>query len=802
MKGRRYVCVHGHFYQPPREDPWLESVERQESAWPAHDWNERVSDECYAPNAHARILGEARRIVAIENNYARLSFNFGPTLLSWMEEERPALYQAILEADVESAARFGGHGSAIAQVYNHMIMPLASERDRRTQVAWGLRDFERRFGRPSEGMWLAETAVDIATLEALAEEGVKYTILAPHQCARVRPKGGAWTSVTGQRVDPRRPYEAVLPSGRRITLFFYDGPTSRAVAFERLLHDGHGFATRLIDTFDERAEPQLAHIATDGETYGHHHRYGEMALAVALRRLEEDESIFLVNYGQFLEHHPPAWEAEIVEDTSWSCSHGVERWRSDCGCSSGTGWHQRWRAPLREALDWLRDELAARFGASDHFTDPWAARDAYIDVVLDRSKGSVDAFLGAQAARPLGAEARGRALRLLEMQRHAMLMYTSCGWFFDEPSGLETVQILRYAARAIQLATDLFGDLFASAFRERLGAAPSNVEEYGDADGIYETFVEPSRVDLSRVAAHFAIASAFGGGSTLTPRGFDAEMVEHDVDRAGGSCLCTGRLRVRSRTTEEAEDYSFAMVHFGDHNVLGGLRPFEHVSEHLGMHGALSRPFGRADLSEVLRQIERTFDGATFSLQNLFHDEQSAVLDRLLDDRRAEIEGTYESIYERSASLLRFLGSLGQKPPAAFRAAAEYTIRTRLRRAVAEGPSIDLERVTRLLQDAAEADVALDPMELGVALEGTLAGLVGALRADPDDLPLLVLLADVAAFVHESPWKMDLGEAQNGVWRLLQDAPAVWRARDDTEDAERLATLARVARQLEIEVGW
>ncbi|MBX3271538.1 MAG: DUF3536 domain-containing protein [Sandaracinaceae bacterium] len=778
MSGPRYVCIHGHFYQPPRESPWLEAVERQESAWPAHDWNERVSDECYGPNAAARMLDGDGRIVAITNNYARTSFNLGPTLLSWLEEHRPRVYAAVLRADRESRERFDGHGSAIAQVYNHMILPLASPRDRVTQVRWGLADFRRRFGREPEGMWLAETAVDTASLEALAAEGVAYTILAPHQCARVRPPGGGWFDTRGQRVDPRRPYLARLPSGRSIALFFYDGPISRAVAFERLLDDGHRFAGRLLGAFDGRDEAQLVHIATDGETYGHHHAYGEMALAAALARIDRESGVRLVNYGQYLAMQPPAWEAEIVEATSWSCMHGVERWRSDCGCNSGTGWHQRWRAPVRAALDWLAGELAPRFETEGAkvLVDPWAARDAYVDVVLDRSEGTIDAFLAKRGAPGLDEAGRRRALSLCEMQRHAMLMYTSCGWFFDEPSGLETIQVLRYAARAIQLARDVFGEDLEPRFRALLAKAPSNRPEYGDVDGIYRELVRPSQIELADVAAHFAIASVFDDVPSRALRGYDAELLEHDVAVSGVSRLATGRLAVRSRTTLEDGDYSYAVLHLGDHNLIGGLRDFEHPARHVGMHGAVRHPFDRADITEVVRQVHRHFGGRTFSLRSLFHEDQSAVLERLLEARTRAVEQTLEQVYDQIAPLMRFLQSLGQAPPGVFRAAAEYTVQIRLHRAVAAGVEIDLLRLSRVLEEAMEAQVVLDPIALGASLLGSLLEVVEAVRAEPESLARAQKLAELAAFVASSPWKMDLSSAQEALFEHMREHFTKWRA--------------------------
>lgn len=803
MTAPRYVVVHGHFYQPPRESPWLERIEQQESAWPAHDWNERVTNECYAPNAHARILGPRGRIGSITNNYARLSFNFGPTLLSWLETARPDVYAAILEADRASAARFGGHGAAMAQVYNHMIMPLASRRDRITQVRWGARDFERRFGRAPEGMWLAETAVDTDSLEILAEHGIRFTVLAPHQCARVRKPGGAWEDTNGQRVDPRRPYVARLPSGRSIAIFFYDGPISRAVAFERLLDDGHRFAERLLGAFVRRDEPQLVHIATDGETYGHHHAYGEMALAVALSRLERERSITLTNYGQMLELHPPKWECEIADDTSWSCSHGVERWRSDCGCNSGTGWHQRWRAPLRAALDWLRDELAPVYEreAASLLRDPWEARDAYVDVVLDRTATSVAAFFAAQAARELSAEERRRALSLLEMQRHAMLMYTSCGWFFDELSGLETVQVLRYAARAIQLAEALAGVTLEPGFRERLARAPSNRPEHRDGDGVYEALVVPAKVELSNVGACFAVETVWPDApDRASIGGFDGEILERDLAHTGVSKLSLGLLRVRSRVTMEQEDYDFAVLHLGDHNLLGGIRPFTNAARHVASHSALSQAFSRADLTEVVRQIERLYDGETFSLRTLFHDEQASLLERLLADRTAAVEEMYESIYQQAAPLMRFLQSLDQPAPAAFRAAAEYTLMARLKRELASGQDLDLRRVTDLVEEAREASVALDPVVLGLALQETLMELLRELADAPDDLALLDRASRVAAFAAQSPWKVELGEAQNAAWRILSTQLPRWELDAAPEARGRRLALTAMARDLGLEV--
>src|SRR5438094_3274658 len=375
---KRYICIHGHFYQPPRENAWLEAIELQDSAYPYHDWNERISAECYAANSVSRVLDGENQIIELVNNYSKISFNFGPTLLYWLESKAPSVYAAILAADRESQKNFSDHGSALAQVYNHMIVPLANAHDRYSQILWGIRDFERRFKRAPAGMWLPETAVDLQSLEILVELGIRFTILAPHQAGRIRRLGGrAWRDVSGGRIDPTRAYEAKLPSGRRIALFFYDGPISRAVAFEKLLDSGEQFAQRLLSGFSEdRDWPQLVHIATDGESYGHHHPHGDMALAYVLQELARHPEVRLTNYGEYLALHPPEWEVEIHERSAWSCAHGVGRWNSDCGCKTRGDWHQRWRGPLRRAFDQLKDQLDHLFRTRGRecFPDPWGAR--------------------------------------------------------------------------------------------------------------------------------------------------------------------------------------------------------------------------------------------------------------------------------------------------------------------------------------------------------------------------------------------------------------------------------------------
>lgn len=771
---KRYICIHGHFYQPPRENPWLEKIEVQDSAYPFHDWNERITAECYATNGVSRILDGNDRIVQIVNNYAKISFNFGPTLLSWMESETPSAYRAILAADRESRQHFSGHGSALAQVYNHMIMPLANRRDKHTQVIWGIRDFEYRFGRKPEGMWLAETAVDLETLEVLAEHGITFTILSPYQALRVRRKGSKeWQDTLGGHIDPSMAYEQQLPSGRSINLFFYDGPISQGVAFERLLSSGERFAQRLLGAFSiNRTWPQLVHIATDGETYGHHHRFGEMALAYAMHYIETNQLANLTVYGEYLEKYPPTYEVEIIENTSWSCFHGVERWRSNCGCNSGgnPGWNQEWRTPLREALDWLRDALAPHYERKGRelFHDPWTARDDYISVILDRDPANVERFLAEHAVRTLSHAEQVTALKLLELQRHALLMYTSCGWFFDELSGIETVQVIQYAGRAIQLGDELFDQSFEAAFLDRLECAKSNVPEQRDGRRIYERYVRPAVTDLHKVAAHYAVTSLF------EPYNDQATVYSYTVDRqdmkvleAGRPKLVVGKAQVTSNITHESALLTYGVLHFGDHNLTGGVREFQGEESYEMMVQEVVGAFERADLPEVIRLLDKNFLDLTYSLKSLFRDEQRKLLNLILDSTRQHAEAVYQQLYEHNVPLMRFLADLGTPPIKAFQTAAEFALNGHLRRAFEEA-ELDFDRIQLLLEEARVVQVGLDTEILGYTLEQNIEQKMEQFFARPADLDALQRLEAVVNLACSLPFEVNLWQTQNVYYGMLQ----------------------------------
>jgi alpha-amylase/alpha-mannosidase (GH57 family) len=784
VSGKRFICIHGHFYQPPRENPWLETVETQDSAAPYHDWNERVCAESYAPNGAARIVNSKNQIIRIVNNYAWMSFNFGPTLLSWLSENAPRTYRMVLDGERKSRRSYQGHSSAMAQVYNHVIMPLASRRDRITQIRWGIADFQKHYGLRPEGMWLAETAADTETLELMAEHGIKFTILAPNQCKCVRPLKGSvatppasWSVPLGHLVDTTHPYLVRFESGASIAVFFYDGPTSRAIAFEGLLNSGEAFAARLKAGFEEGSQAQLVSVATDGESYGHHHKHGEMALAWAIRLLEQDKTVKLANYASFLEQFPPEWECEIIDDTSWSCSHGVERWRSNCGCSTRSGWSQEWRGPLRDALDGVRDAigtLTEQEGAK-LFKDVWEARDGYIDVILERDAESRERFFQRHATHKLSAAERVRALQIMEMQRHAQLMYTSCGWFFDDISNIETVQVIAYAARVIQLAMELFGDKAATLepeFVERLRAAKSNVPGVGDGARVYEEKIAPMELGLEQVVAHYAISSVFSSFADETELYcYRVRRVSFDVHSSGRGRLALGRAHIASTLTDQAQSFSFAVLHFGDQNITAAVKVY-HETDADGFDAFAAQAaeqVQRADFPEVIRLLDRYYGHVDYSLTSLFRDEQRRIVRLILNSTLWDIENSLTRIYEDHASLLHFLSQAGLPKPPGLTLAAEFAINAGLRRAL-EAEPIDQAPLRSFLQLAKADKVPLETATLSYIADQRMKRAMVELQMSAGSLEMLDRALALARTLAELPFELNLWQAQNIWYEILRTA--------------------------------
>ncbi len=811
-----FLCVHGHFYQPPRENPWLEAVERQPSAYPFHNWNERITNECYGPNTAARISTWDRKILDIRNNFIKISFNFGPTLLGWLETERPDVYEDIIEADRVSARLRGGHGNALAQAYNHTILPLGTDREKRIQVVWGLEDFRERFGRDPEGMWLPECAADVDTLRHLADCGIRFTILAPRQGRRIRPLSPGrnadqpdWLSVEGDRIDPTRLYHCELPGGQSIVLFFYDGPISQAIAFEGLLNDANTFANRMMQGFNgERTWDQLVSIATDGESYGHHHRHGEMALAYALHIIERDGLATLTNYGEFLATHEPTHEVQIWEPSSWSCVHGVERWRADCGCNSGMhdGWHQRWRKPLREAFRYLADKAEDVYTseAGTYFRHPDHALERYIRVLLNNKLEAFREFMASEARTPDIRERQLEVMRLMEMMRVSQLLFTSCAWFFDEVSGIETVQNLKYAGRLIQLLQP-FHPYLEMDFLEMLEKCPSNIPEFGNAAECYRRFVKPNIVDLERVVAHYVLTRFDVEQEEGYRRLFCYELSERDTETSsfGTTRLKLSRVNALSLIDGESMDATAVVLHFGGHDfrcsISGqlGYTTFEKLREEL------FTTYHKRSMTDLVRVIDEYFGRNYYSVNHLFSEGREALLRRITNVTFQRFDNTIEAIYSENRKFMDYLLEIGAPLPRSFVAAAEFVLRNRfieeLGIFMTSGGSEDLLDLAREIN---RLGIRFGGSEIGHPLSQAFRTLLYRLALNPSQAACDRAQALLDAF-DLLRLQADHWEAQNIVFALIHRRPlpahlqaqAGTRA-DHTEHSR--AALERLAERLSV----
>jgi alpha-amylase/alpha-mannosidase (GH57 family) len=641
----------------------------------------------------------------------------GPTLLSWMEFHDRDTYQAILEADKRSAERLNGHGNAIAQVYNHIIMPLANWRDKLTQIRWGKEDFKARFGRETEGMWLAETAVDYETLEALVLEGIKFIILAPSQAQRCRPQptennpNPAWQEVGGAQIDPNRPYRCYLrrhnannsnvselgqyhlpaDTDAYIDVFFYDGPISRDMGFGDLLGSSHNFAKRLSQAVQADHRPhQIVSVATDGETFGHHKHFTEKTLSYAFVEEFPKRGWNVSNYAHYLSLFPPKWEAELKSVTAWSCAHGVDRWQGGCSCGGeGSGYQLLWRRPLRDSLNWLRDRLAAVYVdiGRKYFNDPWEARDRYIDVLqyslrdgISEHSPVLEKFFAQQSGSKVSTSAqRVDALRLLEMQRHALLMFTSCGWFFEELSRPETVQILRYAARAIELAADVAGVLLEDEFIHRMAKAPSNLVEFKDGEGVFKHQVATNRITLAQVAAQYALSSTLGNyARSQQIYCYQIQQQDYQLQRIGSMSLAIGQIQLVSGITQESVNYIFAVLHLGGDDFHCCIQPFTGRREYEEIKATLFKVLKQANTAAVILAMASNFSGEQFNLHHLFAEERHRILRMLADETLTRLDQLYEQVYRDNYGILISFRRDDLPVPRELQVAAEIVLNNRL----------------------------------------------------------------------------------------------------------------------------
>jgi alpha-amylase/alpha-mannosidase (GH57 family) len=786
-----HLVLHGHFYQPPRENPWLEAIEREVGADPFPNWNARIADECYRRNGWARVFDDEGRVVDMVNNYLHLSFNFGPTLLSWMELELPKVYARILEADRLSALARSGHGNALAQGYGHAILPLCNDRDRLTQIRWGKRDFESRFGRAPEALWLPETAIDAATVEDLIAEELRFVILSPRQARRVRPLVDAdataeadWTDVQGDKVDPRMPYRCFSRRDptRHLDVFFYDGPVAHSISFEKVLHSSKQFVDKLWGAVAAGREQQLVHAAVDGETFGHHLRHAERALSWTFTAEAEARGFTLTNYGEYLERVPPTHEVELDygpdgEGTSWSCVHGVGRWCRDCSCNAGApdGWNQAWRAPLRAAVNLARDAAAALFEemGADLLQAPWAARDDYVELLLDRGSKTRERFIERHGREGGGAMARQvRILKLLEMQRFSLLAQTSCGWFFDDISGLEAVQVLKYAAHTVQLHEELSGANVERDLLEVLAEAKSNIEEQGTGADVYRTQVLSSSVGTNRLLAQYAITDMFKEyPEEQRFYGHQVRRVERRQLTTGPVSVTSGRLQVELLRTGETSEVSYALIHFGGHDFHCAVRPFAGVQEFRRFTEHLEQIFHRATITELLRVVDAHFGEAYFGLQHLLPEEREEVLDALfghLTDRFAEM---YTRLYREHHRAVSALIDTGLKVPWEFRLAAEYVLTRRLndqvRRQQGRADPGRYQGARAVAEEARRRGYSLDLSESERIFDEMLIETVSELAARPEEAACREVLARVE-LAESLGIVVEPDEAQDLLFELVQ----------------------------------
>ncbi len=812
-KNKVFLTIHGHFYQPPRENPWLEAIEQQDSALPFHDWNERINAECYNPNSVSKIVDSKNKILNVVNNYEYISYNFGPTLLSWMEEFAPLAYERVIKADINSRKLHGGHGNAIAQVYNHMIMPLANERDKQTQVKWGKKDFEYRFGREPEGMWLAETAVDDDTLRVLVENGIKFTILSPYQAQRIRKEGEEnWQDVSWGNIDPARSYRYYIKSapGKYIDLFFYDGAISKSVAFDELLKDGNKFVSRLKDGISTlRNYPQLVNIATDGESYGHHTKFGDMALAYALKLKVKDAGFIVTNYAEYLEKYRSNWEVEIKPVSSWSCFHGVGRWCEDCGCSTGghPGWNQKWRKPLRDALDYLRDETIAiykKFGKK-FFINPEEARNNYISVILDRSDTSVKNFQDEYFIPELDEEQRILAMKLLEIQREAMLMYTSCGWFFSEISGIETVQIMKYAARVMQLAKDFVKKDLETHFLEILSEARSNLPEFGSGKDVFERFVKPSVVTAKQIVSLWAISSLYTEIED-EENVYCYKIKKHSYKRVvkGNTQLVIGHIEVQSKVTLEKANMVFTLLQFSGGDFHCAIK--EYTESFTETRKELIRTYLVSPLTEIIRAIDSYFGKEYFTLKDIFIEERRKILQTMLKGRLQNFANTYESMYNEGKGSIYQMQTLGLEIPNEFKISAQYVLTKQFNDLFVESKgflsSDILQQASDILFEAKRIGIEIDKTPTAKIFSKKIAQNVGRL-AYALDIQQVDATLELLDCIGKLELSIDIGEAQSYFFtKIVTNINELISTMSCAADRELITMLFEIGENLNINMDY
>ena len=782
---QRYLIIHGHFYQPPRENPWTERIDRQESASPYHDWNERIATECYHPNARSRRLDGYGRILTLVNNYEHISFNFGPTLLEWISKHHPELHGQIVEADALSAGRRGGHGNAIAQVYNHIIMPLASLRDQETQIRWGVHDFQRHFGREPAGIWLAETAVNETTLELLIDFGFRFIILSPHQADRVREiGGGAWLNVSAGNIMTGMPYRCFGARKKRsrkrfIDIFFYDAQLSTDVSFNHLCRSGDTFADAVASAY-ERTGGDLVTIATDGEIYGHHEPFADMALAYLISKAARERGIEMTNFPAYLDAHEPAFEVQIKkgpsgEGTAWSCPHSVGRWKENCGCSTGApeGWNQEWRSPLRKGLDKLRDELTARFEKEGGriLADPWKARNEYIEIIENRSSTAAAGFVRDRASVELQDPEIARGVSLLEAQRNALLMFTSCGWFFNDISGIETTQLMKYAARAAELADADEPDRLESILLGELEKAVSNIETHGTGADLYMQEKRYSAVDGGFLAGQFVLTRHLEcPDASPESFGYEFEVLGEDSIEFDDESIRTGLFEMTSPYSLEKWLFAYALILGPPAKVVCMVKAAEGPEEYKGLRANLDRLPEGSDRKEIIRKFAELFGGHVFVMRDLFPEDREKILGKLAARQIDSLDERLEQLYLEDRDLLRLFSETHITAPPVIRVPAETVLSRRLERELenweCQLDTAGLEGVKAVLAEADFYGISLDRSAVSRMFTELLVEALGGLREEIDNGNAGALI-DFVSFGDDAGVGFEDHKLQNVIFEIL-----------------------------------
>jgi len=749
-----YLVVHGHFYQPPRQNPWTGAVERQLAASPFHDWNEKIAAECYIPNTLSRLLDERGMIDDVVNNFEYINFNIGPTLFSWLEQFERKTYELILAADRLSRKRNGGHGNAIAQVYNHIIMPLAGRQDQITQIKWGVADFRARFAREPEGMWLAETAVNNETARLLAEQGIKFTVLSPAQAEAVRPIGsGRWRDVSDGGIDTTRPYRLFFPDGkgevspdRYLDIFFFNKEVSSEMSFRHLLRSAESLARRLASVVKETAEPQLINVATDGETFGHHEPFADMCLAYFFRRLAGANNFIVTNYANYLEMHPPEFEVTLQKGeegkgTSWSCVHGVGRWERDCGCSTGgrPAWNQKWRTPLRRALNLLKEKADSVFEkeAKRYLTEPWKARNDYYSVIFNRSPETVREFLKVHALRRLTEGEITETLKLMEAAHNSMLMFASCGWFFSDISGIEAIQNLKHAGKVFQLLGDYFEPGVYKKFLTILREAKSNVASFGSGKDIYERFVAGAAITEEKVASSFAFGKLLTSQlyARLLPSFCIREIQSESVPDKHRSLA--GELEIENRELFARARFVYYVIKLSLRDIrcyvtkLTDAADYEHIIQLL-------------QNSDKMR-LPEIFEGRYCGWESVISTISEKIMRALLDEDLDRLQQEFAGLYEKRKDLFEIYRETGLALPPELHTIMRSSLSLMLYKEFlslrGKWEAGLFQNAAEIIEEAAKCGVKLDTADIRALVEEDLAAQASAFASRLDERALQNLVS-------------------------------------------------------------